>query len=60
MIIEKKKMELFAITKNQIAKESKIVAITCKTNESVIDVTPRRTHNYNIFLGAVYKGKIKL
>ena len=53
-------MELFAITKNQIAKESKIVAITCKTNESVIDVTPRRTHNYNIFLGTVYKGKIKL
>jgi len=38
-------MELFAIIENQVAKESKIVAIARKTNESVTAITPKRTHN---------------
>ena len=38
-------MELFAIIENQVTKESKIVAIVRKANESVTAITPRRTHN---------------
>lgn len=35
MIIEKKNWrELFAITENKVAKESKIYCFNCKTNES--------------------------
>ena len=38
-------MELFAIIENQVTKESKIVAIVRKANESVTAITPRRTNN---------------